>query len=129
MKSSLEVGVTTTKWSLWTDSVLITAYLGCLVGLGLKHRHNIEVVHILELNTLLDTTVVFICKGLQNFDFNIRADLYCIIIHAVKHWAKFSFFADLTDSQRSRQVPLPLLELQLQAHGDQPPRSCPNRLS
>ena len=97
MNSSLEVEVTTaTKWSLWTDPVLITAYLGCLVSLGLRHRHNIEAVHILELNTLLDITVAVIFKGLQNFDFYIQADLYCIIIHAVKQWAKFSFFADFS---------------------------------
>ena len=79
------------KWSFWADPVLITAYVVCLGGLGLRHRHNIEAVHILELNTLLDITVSVICKGLQNFDFYLQADLYCIIIHAAKHWAKFSF--------------------------------------
>ena len=84
------------KWSLWIDPILITAYLGSLVGLGLRHRHKIEPVHTLELNTLLDITLVVICKGLQNFDFYLQADLYCILIHAVKHWAKFSFYADFS---------------------------------
>ena len=96
MNSTIEVESTGAKWSYWTDPTLITAYLGCLVGLGLRHRHNIEAVHILELNTLLDITVVTVCKGLQNFDFYLQADLYCIIIHALKHWAKFSFYADFS---------------------------------
>ena len=100
MNSSLAAIEVTAKWSLWMDPVLITAYLGFLVGLSLRHRHNIEAVHILELNTLLDITVFTIFKGLQNFDsflLNIiEGDSFCIFIHAVKQWAKFSFFADFS---------------------------------
>ena len=98
MNSSIEVEVTAARWR-WTylsDPLLITAYVVCLVGLGLRHRHNIKAVHILELNTMLDITVVIICKGLQNFDFYLQADMYCIIIHAIKQWAKFSFYADFS---------------------------------
>ena len=80
--------------------VLITGYLGCLVGLSLRHRHNIEAAHILELNILLDMTISLILNGLQNFDsffFEIiEGDSFCILIHAVTHWAKFSFFADFS---------------------------------
>ena len=92
----MEVEVTAAQWSYLTDPLLITGYVVSLVWLGLWHRHNIEAVHILELNTLLDITLVIVCKGLQNFDFYLQADLYCIIIHAVKHWAKFSFYADFS---------------------------------
>ena len=98
MNSSVEVEVQvqTAKWSYWTDPLLITAYVTSLYCLGRKHRHNIEAVRILELNTLLDITIVVICKGLQNFDFYLQADLYCIIVHAIKHWAKFSFYSDFS---------------------------------
>ena len=96
MNSSLEGEVSSAKWSLWISPIVGTAYLGCLVCLGLRHRHNIEPVHILELNTLLDITVVTITTALQNLDYFLQADLYCIIIHALKRWAKFSFFADFS---------------------------------
>ena len=98
MNSSHEVEdqVEAGKWSYWVDPLLFTAYVTSLYYLGSKHRYNIEAVHILELNTLLDITIVVICKGLQNFDFYLQADLYCIIIHAIKHWAKFSFYSDFS---------------------------------
>ena len=94
MNSSLEVEVSTAQWSLWIIPTVSTAYLGCLVGLGLRHRHNLEPVHILELNTLLDITIVTICSALQNLDFYLQVNLYCIIMHAIKQFAKLSFFAD-----------------------------------
>ena len=98
MNLSIEVEITAAKWrwSYLSDPLLITVYGLCLVVLGLRHRNNIKAVHILELNTLLDLTVGVICHGLQNFDFYLQGDLYCIIIHTIKQWAKFSFYADFS---------------------------------
>ena len=97
MNSSLEAEVSTAAWSVWTvvgPLVVAVAYLGCLGGLAFRHRHNIEAVHILEFNAMLDIIMATICVALEKLDYYLQDDLFCIIIHAIQRWAKFSFFAD-----------------------------------
>lgn len=97
MNSSLEVEVSTAPlwpWHWVGPIVVTTAYLGCLVGMGFRHRHNIEAVHIIELNALLDFIIATVCVTLQNLVYYLQDDLYCIIIHSIQRWAKFSFDVD-----------------------------------
>ena len=65
-----------TRWSLLVDPTLNSLYTYFIVKLCLKHKHHLEPVHIVEINTLIDMLTGMLCKVISSHlkQFKIQFD-------------------------------------------------------
>ena len=96
------------NWSYITDPVIILALVSSLCWLFSRYKHNLEPVHLLELNTLLDLNIQMFVKGFDNFDhlFLNDKETICVGVHIVKLWARQSFLLDFSACQLDKFLAL-----------------------
>ena len=112
---------------------LVTLYVYVIVKLFIKHKHNLEPLHIYELSILSDFVVIFTTVVLQKIEWKFQSWApYCVLVNCVRTAVRLSVNADLSASQVDKfsirynntisgipggQVPVPLLERRVQREG------------
>ena len=92
--------ITVFRPSYIIDPVLISLYLCCLYRLIKKYWHTMEPVHIFEINSVLDLTIIVILRAVNNVETMIPPDSYiCILRQYVEMVSRWSLMADISMSQ------------------------------
>ena len=91
---------TTFRPSYIIDPLLISLYLYNLSMLIKKYWHTLEPVHIFEINSVLDLTIIVALRAVNNIEKMIAPDSWvCILRHYVEIVSRWSLMADISMSQ------------------------------
>ena len=89
--------------------VMASLYGGVAVQVYRKHRHDLEPIHIFELNTLVNISVFCVIKAVkQLIIFQLTSSVLCSIIQWLTFYSKINIYAGIIMSQVDRFLALNL---------------------